>query len=622
MRLFLTFFLFAILLISVNVSFGQSIPDSLKTRFNQVNTAIEKKNGTFDDYFTRAEIFKSIGLLDQAISDYSTSITFDVEDVKKTISYLNRGNSFLQQKNYEKAISDYMKAIELSPSNSFSWNNLGFIQLGIQEYSSAEKNFKKAIELDNSNVTAFVNLTELYVLQKMEIKALEVCDLLIQTHPEPKSYIHKADYYQKIGKENLALIEWNKAVLISKDNPDILVERSKFKDDILNDDLGAVEDCKKAITKNSHNATYYYNLTRPLYDLENFDDVIMYSDEALRINPNYYEALIMRANTLDLYGKVNEAKRDYYKVIKVKPSDFEGYLQLSILYYNMKKIDSAQIVIKSFLKIDPMNYKMLMENAKLEVANKNIGQGIQSLKNIIQIFPDIPDAFLLLGYLQDSIGSKTEACENLKLAYDKGALYALSSLVEKCPTSIDSSTLEQYNLSKQVYDFEQSREYKNAVDVCSQLIKIAPDTAIYYYNRGKAYRYLEQHENAVADYQKAFSLDSMNIDFLISLAISYSYLDQNDKAIATYEHALNIDPTSAMCYYNLGNISGSKKDYEKAISYFLIAIEYKFNYGNAYLALGDCYVYLKTPTNACEAYKKAEEFGVSQAFPKRIRYCN
>lgn len=616
-----THFLILLIIFFSQHVFGQQIPDSLIRKFNAVDNQIKTNNGAFDDYFQRAVILKSAGDFKKALNDYDMALTLANNSDQSTMVLINRGSIYQEQKQFDKALSDFNEAVKLSPKSSFAYNNRGYLNQITERIEEAISDFEKSIELDQANHQAYVNLVAVYKKQKNYKKAEEVCDLLIKNNQDVRSYIHKADYFQSIGKLSLALLEWNKAVIYSNENPDILIERSTFKDDVLNDDLGAVEDCKMAISKNPNNASYYYKLSRPLYDLEEYDEVSLYCDKALKLNPNYFEALIMRGNVLDLSGKINAAKKDYLKAIEIKPSDFEGYYQLSILFINNNQLDSAITIINDFIKIDPTNYKMLLQQAKLSVANNEMTKALEQSASITKTFSDLPDAFFLLGYLQDSIGKKNEACENMHLAYKKGAQQAVPFLVENCPILLDKNFVQQYNLSKKAFEYEQQRAFQQSLDVCTELIKIAPDSSIYYYNRGKEYRYLNQHENAIKDYKKAIQLDSTVIEYWVSMAVSYSYLDQSDMAVAVYKRAVNIDPTYAMIYYNLGNIYASKNDFSTAIPYLQTAIEYKYDYGNAYLSLGECYGELQQNDKACESFIKAERFGISQAFAKRVRYC-
>jgi tetratricopeptide (TPR) repeat protein len=52
----------------------------------------------------------------------------------------------LQQ--YERAIADFFKAIELDPKNAWAWNNRGFAYAGLKKWDQASGDFSKAIELD------------------------------------------------------------------------------------------------------------------------------------------------------------------------------------------------------------------------------------------------------------------------------------------------------------------------------------------------------------------------------------------------------------------------------------------------------------------------------------------
>jgi tetratricopeptide (TPR) repeat protein len=76
--------------------------------------------------------------------------------------------------------------------------------------------------------------------------------------------------------------------------------------------------------------------------------------------------------------------------------------------------------------------------------------------------------------------------------------------------------------------------------------------AIFYNNRGLAYKKQGELDKAIADYNKAIELDPQ-------LAVAYynrgkDYEDQGelDKAIADFTKAIELDPTDAVTYTNRG----------------------------------------------------------------------
>ena len=77
------------------------------------------------------------------------------EYVKVAIAYAKDGES-------DKAISYYLKAIDLVPASSDLHYNLAIGYLKIHDYRRAEREFKRAISFNSDNKDAYYNLGVLY----------------------------------------------------------------------------------------------------------------------------------------------------------------------------------------------------------------------------------------------------------------------------------------------------------------------------------------------------------------------------------------------------------------------------------------------------------------------------
>jgi len=72
---------------------------------------------------------------------------------------------------YQKAIDDCSKAIELDPKNADAYNNRGNAYASLGEYQKAIDDCSKAIELDPKNADAYNNRGNAYVLQEFPTAA-------------------------------------------------------------------------------------------------------------------------------------------------------------------------------------------------------------------------------------------------------------------------------------------------------------------------------------------------------------------------------------------------------------------------------------------------------------------
>jgi tetratricopeptide (TPR) repeat protein len=84
-------------------------------------------------------------------------------------------------------------------------------------------------------------------------------------------------------------------------------------------------------------------------------------------------------------------------------------------------------------------------------------------------------------------------------------------------------------------------------------------------NRGDVKRRMNQMEEAVSDFRRAFQLDSTNLGILADLGASLSHVNQKEEAIHYLEKAIAIDPTFEGGIGNLAFLYGELGNYAKSI---------------------------------------------------------
>jgi len=97
-------------------------------------------------YFNRGLAYDDKGQYDQAISDYSKAIEINPGLAE---AYINRGNAYSKKGQYDKAISDYSKAIEINPKYADAYINRGLAHNSLGNYNSACDDWLKACKLGN-----------------------------------------------------------------------------------------------------------------------------------------------------------------------------------------------------------------------------------------------------------------------------------------------------------------------------------------------------------------------------------------------------------------------------------------------------------------------------------------
>lgn len=589
----------------------------------ELNGTIQSNKGTSNDYFNRAILYIKLGDSLKALSDYSQAI--DLKSNQKDVfnALLNRGSLYQLQKNYNSALKDYNSALEIQPKSALVMNNRGYLRMEQGLYNDAISDFNLAIEWDKFHERAYVNKIEAHRIIGQKKEAIETCNALILALPNDiRTYVTRADFHVLMGDYFEALNDWNLAELVAKDQADFYIERSKFKDDIINDNIGAVQDCERAILIDPKNGSYYFMKSRPLFDLQEFDQVIENCNKAIELNPDLGDAYVMRANIEDMFGLMNEAISDYEKAISINPKDLDAYNQLLILYGNRFMYKEALAAVNRYLILDSRNYEMISNRAKMNYALNDLKGTLRDLEQLKEIDPKNSFSFYFSGYINDSIGNKNIACQDMLIADNLNSIQAHEYIFRKCPELMDPTAYYLEKVFYEALDLEKNRNFQEAMRKYDELISLAPDSAVFYYNRGKLKRQMEMHKEAIIDYNLAISKYPNEVSFWVSRAISEYYSKDTLGAITTYKRSIEIDPQYAMSYFNLASLFFEMKNYQEAIKYCELAIFYQSDYVKAHLLLGECYITLKNYSKACEVFKRAEDQGINEAFAKRVKICN
>ena len=95
-------------------------------------------------YYNQGRAYGQKGQYDQAISDYNKAIEIDP---KFATAYNNRGIAYRQKGQHDQAISDYNKALEINPRDAEAYNSRGVAYYFKKKYDKSWEDVKKAQNL-------------------------------------------------------------------------------------------------------------------------------------------------------------------------------------------------------------------------------------------------------------------------------------------------------------------------------------------------------------------------------------------------------------------------------------------------------------------------------------------
>jgi tetratricopeptide (TPR) repeat protein len=239
------------------------------------------------------------------------------------IAHGERGNAHHDKGQYDPAIADYTKAIELNPTDAVVYNNRGIAYRAKGDNDSAIADYSKVVELKPRDAVAYNNRGIAYRAKGDNDSAIADHSKAIDIDPELASaYNNRGIAHRAKGDNDAAIADHTKAIDI---DPEIagayynraLAYRAKGDND------RAIEDATTTIDINPRHAGVYFNRGLAHAAKGNHDRAIADYTKAIEINPKHDSAYQHRSLAYRAKGDEDRAIADHTKAVGIikQPTD-------------------------------------------------------------------------------------------------------------------------------------------------------------------------------------------------------------------------------------------------------------------------------------------------------------
>ena len=267
--------------------------------------------------------------------------------------------------NYNKAISFYSKALEIEPKSQLKlklanvFATIGYKDKAIDLYEDV---FKK----DSSNLLVAHNLGKLY-LRELKPKSAEQLFRYLKNQDTLNP-----NYPYQLGKA-------------------LGLQRKKLQ-------MG--QSYIDAFTIDTLHLNSIYEVAKFFKTINVRDTSRIFIEKGLKIDSTNINFLQLKANDQYFEKEFEEALVTLKMLETLKFRSINTYEMFGMSYFNLEKIDSAEIYFKKALKMDSKNPKILYRLATLEYQRENFKIArLLAMQSIMYSKPDHDKQYMLLGIM-------------------------------------------------------------------------------------------------------------------------------------------------------------------------------------------------------------------------------
>jgi tetratricopeptide (TPR) repeat protein len=183
----------------------------------------------------------------------------------------------------------------------------------------------------------------------------------------------------------------------------------------------------------SDNLVMEYNLGHVLGRQGRPDEAVRHFAEAIRINPNYYDAHFNMGVTLAAQGRFVEALNSFEEALRIRPNSARAHLEKALALARQARLADAMPSFYQALELAPNDADVrtnlslaLLQQGKIDEAIEQLNEALRLNPNSAEAHNNMGLALLAKGRAQQSIGhfstalrlkpQMTAAQENLKRA--------------------------------------------------------------------------------------------------------------------------------------------------------------------------------------------------------------
>ena len=551
--------------------------------------------------------------------------------------------AFYDAKNYDKSIEYATEALTLDPKDYRIWGQRGLCYQQKQDFQKALADMNKSVELKPDDETSHANRAVLKITMKDLQGAYDDYNTLWIQTSKKYYFFQMATVKMEMGKADEAekdfrtCISWNVNVywchiyigqinqFLRKDYKKAIENYNQAIDDdpvkgepwarkgdcyvILRDEFNAHKSYKEFAKWDSKNPLAHclvaqmdladtYTLLVENGFKDRYEEAVYHLNQALLIDSTYFRAKLGLIQVQIHKGEYDLAVKNLEVLEKKYPAErTEILVEKGFPLFKTKGFDVAIECLNQAVASDPKRFNAWLQRAKVNVLHADYVQALSDLEKALSLDSISPQALYYKGqayyYLEQY--ELSEKYLNLSRVYEGinvGDAYQLLAKIQQKKNN--------YEKTLSAYKEATNRGYVNK--------EFLTDFGNLYLSKGDTFHAMEQFSAIINDKEMGPTPEAW-------CGMGRCYLIEKNwkEAAKAFNQALALNSSHAASYLGLGMTQVEMKKNKLALESFNKAIELDNQLADAYLQRGLLNLTLKDHVKACSDFNQANELGSPEA---------
>jgi tetratricopeptide (TPR) repeat protein len=175
----------------------------------RLNTQIKEHPDDYRLYYGRSYLNEQMGNYEAAMADANRAVELNPS---QAVGLAHRANIEMRRNDLHSAIIDLSTAIDLDPLRASFYNNRACVYIMNKQFAEARTDLAHALKIDPSLVEAYADMGEVLYKTNDFANAIKFCTAAISRDPSfADPYFYRGSAYFKLGNKAQAQLDLSKA---------------------------------------------------------------------------------------------------------------------------------------------------------------------------------------------------------------------------------------------------------------------------------------------------------------------------------------------------------------------------------------------------------------------------